>query len=691
MKAMTSISAGICIINSDRDKKIIDFINGTSLPPETAHITCACLDDWEYIEAPDLDTLIKTVKIRYVSTRVAANVESCLIGMPTNVQYALLLEIEDHLNVSDNHFIRSILLRAPLAKPGALKIIIHFCLSNALGATAQLLNYVHEMQPELNHLSDQWLALSEDLFTSISGGRQYVWSLAVENGIVTATLESKNYTSVIRNWENLAFKDSRASNRIKYPKIAKTLSQRLYPSATSSNLELHKTESYPDKYSHEDTENLLDAKPQNGHIYRQRAQKQIDSITGAIAEGQDAKANQYLEDLIADQLQYSEGERYAVKSLCNIAQRAADMYRTDFEYLCLSKAVELAPNDTWTAIQLADHMKRVGRFQEAIDIIKISDPKSSNSVTLSSLADIYTQMGQYDQALLLYNEIPNGEHNPAVRGAKADALRRSGNLQLAQKEYEKITMDGLASTRTLSGQAEIAKLQGKLGYALDLYKLVLADEQNDERSLFIYTLAISNVLIRMGKFIEAYQTADNAVQMRPFSKQAKILRAVVQGLLGNAEKALEDIPYLGQGKAYNEWVNDYVRGLLLLMLDRNRDALHYLQTNVEKKFVDEEGNRMLRLASAVSFLRAQSGATTASNILTSLSSAKTDAFAELIRSALGYHVAASLHNKSEMTKIEKQLSNCDDQDIRSLLKSIKQKNWKAVERLEIRILLRLAS
>ena len=92
-----------------------------------------------------------------------------------------------------------------------------------------------------------------------------------------------------------------------------------------------------------------------------RVEKQIVAITQAVSEGHDAKADKFVRELVAQQLSYPGGEPYAVKSLCNIAKRCADLFRVDFEIKCLALACEIAPTDAWALIQYGDHLKRVGK------------------------------------------------------------------------------------------------------------------------------------------------------------------------------------------------------------------------------------------------------------------------------------------------------------------------------------------
>jgi len=299
-------------------------------------------------------------------------------------------------------------------------------------------------------------------------------------------------------------------------------------------------------------------------------------------------------------------------------------------------------------------------------------------------------MERFPEALAIYDNIPGADQNVAIRQAKADALRRWGRLDDAKHAYDRMILEGMGTHRTLAGQAEIAKLQGRLQEARDLYQRILTDEDLDESSFFIYRLSIANVLVRMGELTKAYRHIDDVVQRRPFSWQARAFRAAVLGLLGKADKAIDDLPYLGQTNAFREWVSGYVRGLLLLMLDRHRDAREVLLRKVEEKFLDKDASAVLHLGAAVCFLKDRGGIENASSILAGVPEMK-DAFAENIRAALQYHVAVALGQDADIARLEKQLLSVDNSDLQAMVTAIKRKDWTKAWQLEVRTLLRLAS
>lgn len=687
MKASASIAGGLCVLDEGQRQQLVNVVDMSPMATETAHLVCGAIDDWEVVEAPDRETLLHEVRNRHLCVRGLANVEMCLIGVSPRLRTELLGEVEDLLKTLDAHgALAAMLLRAPLVSIDKLQDATKECLSEGFGATAALLEEVRESQPLLRRFADIWMSLSDQLFTALPGGRQQVWRMAVFFGSILETIRASTFDAVERTWAKLAFGVGLPAERAGIKVVSKAVAEAMFPGHRECRMAAERaTDGEPKHFTKKRPERRLGAQDA-----RERAEKQINAIAAAVEKGHDAKAKRFLTDLVAAQMAYQGGEKYVVKSLCNIAKQCAEMFRTDFEYECLQTAITIKAGDGWTLVQLADHFKRVGRFDDAIETLRQATAFGEDLVAKSCLADVFVQMERFPEALDIYESIPGADQDRAIRQAKADTLRRWGHLDDAKHEYDRMIRDGLATHRTLAGQAEIAKQQGRLKEARDLYQQVLADEDLDESSLFVYQMAIANVLVRMGELTKAYRFTDEAVQKRPFSCQAVSFRAAVVGLLGRADKAIDDLPYVGQTNAFNEWVNGYVRGLLLLMLGRHSDARELLVRKVEDKFLDKDASAVLRLGAAVCFLKDRGGIENASQFLTDFPEMK-DAFADTIRAALQYHVAVALGQDAEIARLEKQLMSVDDNDLRAMVMAIKRRDWTKAWKLEVRTLLRLAS
>ena len=681
MKAIASILGGVCVFEDDPQRRFVSLKDLSFVDQERAHLSFGALDDWAEFVGTSQDELLKDLEHRHRIARAVSNIELCLLGISNDLQKDLLVDVEEMLkeDASQND-IAACLLRAPLENVAALSDLVTECLAQGLASSAALLEEVRESQPLLRRFADRWLGLPDTYFEEFSGGRQRIWRMGVDAGIIRQSLKERDASSIEQSWAQLAFSLKSATDRVKVAAVAKAVADAMYPTNRAA-----RTAIYVEKPEYD---GLNDAPSRlEGYESYRRVMKQVGAIVSAVSEGHDTKARRFMHQLLHEQTSVNMGEANAIRSLCNIASRCADMFRTDFEYECLELARNTDPHDARTQIQLADHFKRVGRFDDAIATLRNAMTLGDFRFVQAGLADVYVQMQEYEKAIEAYNQIPNGELDEVIRGAKADVLRLSGNFDLAKAEYDRIIFEGHSSNRVQAGLAEIAKRTGDLSTARRLYEGNLVRE-TDEKSLTIYRLALANVLVRAGDLKEAYQHVDAVVTACPFNLQAKAFRAAVEGLLGNPIKALLDVPQLPGVNAFNAWVTGYVRGLLLLLLNRYEDGKAALLRNVEASFRDGTGEGMLRLGAAVCFLRTSAGVETAAEILDK-SPEMADAFADSIRAALKYHVAIAQQRIEDITRLKEILSSVEDTDLRALVSALEAKDWKGAWNLEVRALLRL--
>ena len=688
MKAFASVRGGLCSITMGAEAQVIDVRHMTPVSDSVAHLLGGVLDDWEVVEGANRDAVLGAVRDRHYMTRAVANIEVCLIGVSKGLRLELLEEVEDLLKAKGAHDqVVAQLLRAPLVPSEDARGLVAECLAQGLGATGHALEEVTEAQPLIQRFADRWMSIAEREFDAIPGGRQQAWRMAVSSMAVLATLHANSYSEVEQSWAELAFRSSSPSERAFYARISKSVAHALFPNHQTAVGEQDIVALAAPSVDEKDRKAH---RSRSGHENYQSVLRQVDAISVAVARGQDAQARKYLHDLVDAQVSDEGGAQYAVKSLCNIAQQCADMFRTDFEYECLETAIRIQPSDPWTLVQYADHHKRVGRFEDAIRYLEDAQALGPDRVVQSSLADVYVQMGRFDEGLSRYKNIPGWRTDPSLRQAVADVLRRRGDLDAALAEYHAVISDGMETNRTRAGIAEIAKRRGRLEEARELYEKIVAETKLDDRPAVVYRLALANVLVRMGAASEAYQILDEVVTACPFARQARAFRAAVVGLLGDGIKAIGSVPSLGRVTAVDEWVNDYIRGLLLLMLGRYNDAKDALLQNVDQRLLDSEAIAKLGLGAAVWYLRDQQGVENAARILDALPEMK-DAFVDTIKAALQYHVAVSLRQATEIRCLSEGLAGVEDADVRGIVRAVEAGEWRVACELEVRVLLRLAA
>lgn len=664
---------------------------GLHVPTELMHVVASTVLDWEIVEATDTEAMVGTVLRRHRTLRAALNIEACLLGVSESLQYALLEDVESLLAVGISaDGVKSHILVAPLQHPEGMAALVAKSLAKGFTATASVLEDIREMQALLSRACEHWLQIPEHQFGSISGGRKQLWILAAQNGIVRDTIRATKRQDIADSWTQLAFQESSPATRSAIARIGNALADGLFPSSatfqrTTSNSQPLQTDI---DYESKPRRPALDRR--GSKLALERALAQVSAITQAIAEGKDGRARKFLRELVIAQTEWREDDEHVLKSLCNIATQCADMFRTDFEFECLQTALQIQPYDGWTLIQLGDHYKRVGAYEKALHALEDADRHGQHRVALSSVADVYSQMGDSEKALQLYRSIPDSDNDSAIRTAIADVLRRSGRFAEATAEYERLISDGLASDRAISGLAQIARQEGRLDAAVISFKAILESTHLDSTSRAIYRLSLASVLKLRGDFHEAYQLLDQIIQERPFWMRARVLRAAVVGLLGNAEVAVSFLPQMGKSRAFDEWVYQYVRGLLLLKLERHNDAKLELIRELDTALVDQDAKAVLRLGAAVFFLRRREDIPNARRVLSDLQLPR-DPFAGYVARCLEFHIAIAERDLRRCEQLESELVSAENATILDLVTAIKARDWKRASDLEVGLLLRMVA
>lgn len=609
MIAIASRSAGVILFPrpKSRDYTVLDLVDGVEKDPVEAQHLYSCADDWEEIEGNDSTALLETATREYWLARTVSHLRLAIRGLEKPLETRVLESAEEILGsrVTSEDVLNRLLV-APLADPLSPVALAASALSHGFSLVASVLDGLVDQQPLLRRLTDHWLGLPEAVFGSLPESKEMIWVTVVEKGGMRELLRTSNKHDFEAKWILLVWNFRKTQSRTGVSILGKTLSRRLFPGDES--------EKTPTGVQTEETELLCGDEEERGgsdHEAFLRAEKQILAIAKAVSEGRDTKAEKFLRELIQEQTSVSGGESYAVKSLCNIAQHCADMFRTDFEIICLDKALELKPFDAWALIQRGDHLKRVGKYEEALKVLDQALHSGESDVAISSIADVYSEQGEHEEAIRIYETIPNWSNKSAVLTAIADNLRRMGSMDESKAAYTGLirrAQQGLpgydtCESRAQAGLAEIAKRQGRFDDALRIYQEILRQELADDRDKLFYRLGLCNVLKLMEKFDEAYSIVGNVIGEYPFAMEARFIRGSILGLIGRENEGLKDLPESTGSRSWREWLRRYYRGLLLFRLERYEDAKENLVEELNKAIASEEEKSLLRMAAALWFLR----------------------------------------------------------------------------------------
>lgn len=607
MTGIVSNSAGVLLLSGSRtdDYVIIDLIDGTKQTPHEAKYLYSAAEDWEVIDAKDAEELTQIACREYWIERVVSLLRITISGIEEDVESELLGHIEEQLGERVCCVdVANRLLVAPFKDSRQLERLVKIALSKGLSSLASLLQEVNELQPNLRRLSDRWLAID---FSDYYVAKETIWLAIITHGLIKRILLTNNREEFSKTWNLLMFYfelQYRGDVTTVGQKLAEQLFPQDYRNGALKALFEKEYEAVVDKYN----EHGLKAE-----AALERVEKEIRAIEQAVSEGNDTKAERFLQDLISEQVLYSGGEERAVKSLCNIAQKCAAMFRTDFEAICLNKAMQIQPYDSWTLVQYGDHLKRMANYDKALEVLQRAREfgKSEEDVVVSSssIADVYSQQGFYEKAILVYQAISNWFDMPTVLTAIADNLRKMGDLKNAEVAYKGLIERCIynpgfyeSELRAQIGMAEIAKKQGRLADAFVTYRKII-DENKTNPDMVFYKMGFVNILKLMQKYADAYSVLDEVVRDYPFFMQARFIRGSVLGLIGKEQEGLRDLPESSGSRCWGEWIRGYYRGLLLLKLDRHEDARKNLVDELTRAIASGEEKSILRMGAAFWYLK----------------------------------------------------------------------------------------
>ena len=423
----------------------------------------------------------------------------------------------------------------------------------------------------------------------------------------------------------------------------------------------------------------------------ERALKQIDGIVQALGQGKDLKAKKYLQELIDEQSR-SENREYLTKSLCNIAQKCSYMFRADFERQCLYCAIEVAPNDAWTLIQMGNHLKRVGQFDEAVNKLESAARVGDPIIAQASIADVWREKGEYDRAKAAYEHIPNWQSVMTVRTGLADIMRFRGELDEAMAEYDRILTEWPEADRAEAGRAEILRYKGRFDDSIAIYDSLIYSVSVESFAKLVYKSAKCTALKQANRLDEAFDLADEIVRTTPFDMAARIHRASISELLGKEKRGLASLPRNKVPQAFDTWIKEYYDGLYLLKVERYKTARKILVDRLNSALITPDSRAALRLGAAFAFL-CENEIEPATTMLLQVRDAR-DYYTEYVCNVLELHLAVVNQNQQLAAEIASRLENAKKSDVavaREIANALHRGDFFTARQHELLLLLRLAA
>jgi len=697
MTGILSTSAGVLLLPKPGTGEyiVLDVVGGQERDSVEAQYLYSAAQDWEEIDGSDAEALLEAALREYCLERTLSLLRLTIGGLESALTKRVLEDVEEAIGsrVSSERVLDRLLV-APLADEHSSAALARSALSNGLSAVASILDELVELQPLLRRLTDLWLGLSDTIFSDFPESRQTIWGTMAEKCGMKQLLRAASKREFTAKWNLLVFHFPTPQHRSGIQIVGEQLSRRLFPQeGQDGKMTRPAVEEGESAHRYEEDREVSDYE-----VFK-RVEKQIAAIAQAVSEGRDANADKFLRELVHEQMLSSGGESYVVKSLCNIAQRCADMFRMDFESICLEKAHQLAPLDVWALIQYGNHLKRIGDYNRALSLFEKAEQLGESMVAKSSIADVYSQQGDYAKAIHTYEAIPNWRERPEVCTAIADNLRRMGRMHESERAYTELidlANQGLpefivSEPRAQIGIAEIAKIQGRLGDALQIYAAILSRDDIVERDRLVYRLSLCNVLKLMERFDEAYSIVDAVIREYPFAMTARFIRGSILGLIGRESEGLGDLPESSGSRSWREWLRRYYRGLLLFKLKRYEDAKKNLVEELPRVIACGEEKAILRMAAALCFLR-EDETLEADGILSDIPDLY-DCHAQYLSLVLKLHLATRRNDLAMMNSLRERIGRLQVVDARlnKAVVALSERNFSLALSYETDALLKLAA
>jgi tetratricopeptide (TPR) repeat protein len=286
----------------------------------------------------------------------------------------------------------------------------------------------------------------------------------------------------------------------------------------------------------------------------EKAKLQVERITEQIKSGNLGIARRWVEELIAWQLQFHQGEEFACKSLCNLAIRIQGLAQFQLQRELAERAVLIYEHDSWAWSQLGKARLNGGEFEDALAAYKrASEVDPEDVVAKNGRAEVFKALGSYEEALTAYDQACQAHpENVVAKTGRAEVFKTLGRYEEALTAYDQACQAHPENVVVKNGRAEVLKAMGMLKEARIAY-LEIQRKHPENR---VAASGLASVLIELGEFDDALPLVrhDQHITLHDWiDEHIHGMILVYQGRLEEAvtlfKRALATCPFLGP-KAY---------------------------------------------------------------------------------------------------------------------------------------------
>lgn len=215
---------------------------------------------------------------------------------------------------------------------------------------------------------------------------------------------------------------------------------------------------------------------------------------------------------------------------------AKESLRKAIEHFEALSRINPADNDNYLVLGRLYRMdNQPSKAEEVLRKVLNANPDSRNA--LASLAQIYFDHGDYDQAVELLKKIPEGEMDTAFLAMLGYAYSQTHDYESAIEVYEKAVAVDADNQEIRRAYAEALMGAGRLAAARTVLQKILKDEPDDGPT----HVRLGQLERQEGRFDQARQEFERARTLMPESLEVPYHQALLEDAVGNEDKAIQHL------------------------------------------------------------------------------------------------------------------------------------------------------
>jgi tetratricopeptide (TPR) repeat protein len=213
---------------------------------------------------------------------------------------------------------------------------------------------------------------------------------------------------------------------------------------------------------------------------------------------------------------------------------AKESLRKAIEHFEALSRIDPSDNDNYLVLgRLYRLNNQRDKAEEAFQKVLKADPDSRSA--LASLAQLYFDHGEYEEAIEHLKKIPDQDMNTSLVAMLAYAYSQAGDYENAVTTYEKALAEDSDNLDIRRSYADALASAGKTAAARTELQKILKQEPNDGPTY----LRLGQLDRQEGHFDEARQEFEKAKELMPDSLEVSYQLVLLEDALGNEDKAIE--------------------------------------------------------------------------------------------------------------------------------------------------------